>query len=192
MSAERHLKVVEFDGNGEVIETRCPDCRKHLDELAGAERIIRRQSHEIAELQRDRAQDAREHPLWPVAKLVYSDWRVRCNHKKSPWTTERFWIAEPFLSSPKYAPTLEGRVTLCLRAVAGAEFDAFRTPRKNGTTKSHDDWDQSIFKTAGRWEEFCCKAPPQWQPTISPELREAIAQAERLLAGQKQRKRGAA
>ncbi len=114
-----------------------------------------------------------------------------CNHPNSKWSPDRFWLIEPFLSSPRYAPDLEQRVVLCCRAIAGARHDAWTVTRRNGSVKRMDEWER-IFGAPDRWrktsssagsfEEFCCKAPRGWEPTLSPGLREAIKVAEARLA----------
>ena len=113
--------------------------------------------------------------------MLFKAWRKRCNHPRSPWTPDRFWAIEPFLSNGKYGPTLEDRVMLCARAIAGAGFDAFKTTRKNGTVKVFNDWDL-IHRSADKWEEFCCKAPRGWEPTLSDALRNCIGLAEARLS----------
>lgn len=70
---------------------------------------------------------------------------------------------------------------LCARAIAGAGFDAFKTTRKNGTVKVFNDWDL-IHRSADKWEEFCCKAPRGWEPTLSDALRNCIGLAEARLS----------
>ena len=70
---------------------------------------------------------------------------------------------------------------LVARAIAGAGFDAFEVKRKNGTTKRFDEWSR-IFKDSSTYEDFCCRAPVGWQPTLSDGLLAAIGLAEARLA----------
>jgi hypothetical protein len=112
-------------------------------------------------LKRDREQDAREHECWPVGKALFTEWKQRCNHPKTHWTAERFWQAEPFLTGGRFGATVEERSKWIRRAIAGAAFDAYRTPRKNGTVKVHNDW-SLIFRDEDRFREFVAKAPPGW------------------------------
>lgn len=181
MSRPSHLKVVEFDDNGEVHEDDCPSCKRKNDEIAGLERDVRGWAVRYRELQRDKAVEAREHPLWPVGEALFRAWRKRCNHPRSPWTPDRFWAIEPFLTNGKYGPTLEARVMLCARAIAGAGFDPFKLKRKNGSVKVFNDWDL-IHRSSDKWEEFCCKAPLKWTPVLSDGLLAAIGLAEARLA----------
>lgn len=163
MSRASHLKVVEFDEEGQVREDECVSCRKKNDEIAGLERDIRGWAVRYAELKRDRDRDAREHPLWPVAKAIFVEWKRLCRHPRSPWTPDRFWQIEPYLTNAKYAPELPGRIALCRRAVAGAAYDAYKTTRRNGSTKHHNDWDL-VFRSSSKFEEFANRAPKDWAP----------------------------
>lgn len=115
------------------------------------------------ELERDKATEAREHPMWAPGEILFREWRTLCKHPNSKWTPDRFWDIEPFLTNGKYAPTEQGRIDLCRRAIAGAAFDCFVTQRKNGSAKRHDDWDL-IFRNASKFEEFCNRAPLGWTP----------------------------
>jgi hypothetical protein len=154
----RHLRVVEHDDNGEVIQTACPECRKHLDVIAALERDIRGWGIRHAELKRDKAQEAEEHPCWEAAQWVFRQWKRRCNHPRARWSHDRFWLIEPFLVADKWGKTLKARVALCLLAIDGAEHDAWTVTRKNGSAKRFDEFDR-IFATTGSFEEFCKRAP---------------------------------
>lgn len=150
-------------------------------------RTLRGWAIRYRDLERDKAAEAKEHPLWPVAGLLFCGWRKRCNHPRAAWTPDRFWIAEPFLSTGRYGKTLEVRVMLCARAIAGAEHDAFKTTRRNGTVKTYDEWER-IFGCAGKLEEFCNRAPIGWTPTLSDRTREAIRVAETKISKRTERK----
>lgn len=164
MSRASHLKVIEYDGDtGELHEPDCDACGRKNDEIAGLERDIRGWAVRYAELKRDKETEAREHPLWKVGEVIFREWRTLCRHPRSPWTPDRFWTIEPFLTNTKYGDTIDKRVGLCRRAVAGAAYDAYATTRRNGSTHRHDGWDL-IFRSADKFEEFCCKAPKGWAP----------------------------
>jgi hypothetical protein len=62
----------------------------------------------------------------------------------------------PFLTRKKYG------LKMCLRAIAGAKFDCWTKPRRNGTDYRHDGWDV-IFSKPGTFEDFCNKAPRGWR-----------------------------
>lgn len=87
-------------------------------------------------------------------------------------------MCEPFLSSGRYGGSLEDRVMLCARAIAGAGFDAFSVQRRNGSVKRFDEWERIYGKG---FEEFCNRAPRDWSPVLSDALREAIGVAEARL-----------
>jgi hypothetical protein len=101
--------------------------------------------------------------MWPAAKRLFGEWKLACNHKRSPFTTDRFWQVEPYLTNTRYAKGEQERIDLCRRAIAGAAFDPFVTRRRNGSTKRHDDW-ELIFRDSSKFEEFCCRAPRDWSP----------------------------
>lgn len=145
-------------------------------------------------LEEDKAVEAREHALWPVAKRLFDSWRFMCRHPNSKWSPDRFWLIETFLTQPRYAPDLHGRVVLCCRAIMGARYDPWTVKRRNGSVKRMDEWER-IFGAPDRWrktsssagsfEEFCNRAPRDWRPTLSPGLVEAIAVAEARLKAAK-------
>jgi hypothetical protein len=161
MAERAHLHVVVNPDTGEIVEPDCEGCRTKNDEIAGLERDVRGWAVRYAELKRDRDAEAREHPMWPVGERVFREWRQLCRHPRSPWTQDRFWQIEPFLTNPKYGKEEEARVALCRRAVAGAAYDAYKTTRRNGSVKHHNDWDL-IFRSADKFEEFCNRAPTGW------------------------------
>lgn len=159
------------------------------DIITGLERQNRRWAYENAELKRDKAQEAREHAMWPVITLLYRGWQVRCGHPDAPFTSDRFWAAEPFLRSRAYGKTLEDRVVKCCQAIAGAQHDPFRRQQKNQSWVRYDDWAEQIFKSAGKFESFCARAPAGWEPMIGPGLRKAMEHAERRTKAIAKRKR---
>lgn len=152
-------EIVHVD---DIVELRRELARRE-DVIAGLQRDIRGWAQRYRELERDRDVEAREHELWPVGESIFRDWRKRCRHPRSVWTTDRFWLIQPFLTNGKYGKELSDRIALCRRAVAGAEFDAFEVRRKNGSSKRFDEWER-IFESAGKVEEFCNRAPIGWTP----------------------------
>lgn len=141
----------------ELIELRREVAHRE-DIIAGLQRDIRGWAQRYRELERDRKAEALEHELWPVGQRVFSAWRKQCRHPRSVYTADRFWQIEPFLTHTKYGKTAEDRERLCMRAIAGAAFDAFVVKRKNGSVKRFDEWER-IFESAGKFEEFCNRAP---------------------------------
>lgn len=157
------LKLVLNPETGEVLpELECAECQRKTDEIAGLERDIRAWARRYADLKRDRTADAKAHDMWPVGHRVFAAWRRQCRHPRSVFTADRFWLIEPFLTNGKYGKTAENREQLCMRAVAGAAYDAFEVKRKNGSVKRFDEFDR-IFETAGKFEEFANKAPRDWK-----------------------------
>lgn len=139
-----------FDPETGELEDGCSTCRGLLDQVAGLERDVRAWRARYAELARDRERDAREHPSWDAINSLFAHWRSTCRHPRSRFTADRFWEAEPIFR--RYGDEM------CRRAIDGAAFDPFVTARKNGTRKRHDDW-ELIFRNAGKFEEFCNRAP---------------------------------
>jgi hypothetical protein len=137
----RHLHVVDT-ASGEVLPG-CPDCAVKNDEIAGLERDVRGWAARYAQLRRDKAQEAREHPKWPEAQWLFSLWRKLCNHPR----------AESHLAK-------DGLVT-CERAVHGIAFDCFKTKRRNGSVQRHDSW-ELLFRDRGKVEEMANRAPRGW------------------------------
>lgn len=162
-SRASHLKVVEFDDNGEVHQDECEACKRKNDEIAGLERDVRGWAVRFRELERDKDAEAKNHPLWHAAEVIFEEWRELCRHPRSPWTPDRFWVIVPFLTNRKYGKTADERVVLCRRAIAGAAYDPFVSTRRNGSTQRHDGWDL-IFRSSDKFESFCCKAPRGWTP----------------------------
>jgi hypothetical protein len=155
---ERHLRVVEHDEHGEVIAPTCKDCQRRLDEIAGLERSIRGWAVRYRELERDKAQEAEEHPCWEAGRWLFAYWKRACLHPRARWSHDRFWLVEPFLVHEKWGKSLKARVALCRLAVDGAAFDAFEVKRKNGSRKRFDEFDR-IYGSTGSFEDFCKRAP---------------------------------
>lgn len=96
--------------------------------------------------------EAQKHPLYNKAQDLFGEWQKLCGHPRAKWSTDRFKDAQPFLKADGY--------DLCLLAIKGAAFDPYTKPRENGTLKRFDDW-ELIFKSRGKFEEFCNRAPKE-------------------------------
>lgn len=122
------------------------------DEIAGLTRDVRAEHLRFENLKRDKAVEAREHPLWPRAIEVFKHWKEKCKHPRCEFGPGRFEEIRPFLERHD--------VDTCKLAVEGAAFDPFVTTRKNGSKKRHDGWGL-IFRNAepDKFEEFVNKAP---------------------------------
>jgi hypothetical protein len=144
-----HLHLVDRE-TGEVLDA-CPACEVHLDTIAGLNKELNKALALNTKLKRTSEEDARDHPDWPVLGALYDLWRRETGHMKSQYTHSDFWQALPLYTRYGW--------DLCERAIAGARFDHWKTKRRNGSTKRHDDWTANIFRDRARFEEFCNRAP---------------------------------
>lgn len=157
-----NLVVVNGD-TGERLGALADHVQPLEDAVAGLQRDIRGWAARYADLKRDKDGEAKESPVWPVAKKVFDYWRRTCKHPRSAFTLDRFELIRPFLEKlgDKDKPPAERLAeaeALCKRAIDGAAHDPFITRRKNGTPKRHDGIDL-IFRNADKMEEFCNRAP---------------------------------
>lgn len=158
MSATPHRHLVVVDQNtgeqlgdlGDQGVEGCPGCAELADVVAGLQRDIRGWTTRYRNLERDRNAEARKHAAWPKAVEAFNHWRTACNHPRSSFDPDRFWLVQPFVE--------RHGLDLVKRAIDGAAFDPFTKPRKNGSVKRFDDW-ELIFRSAGKFEEFCNRAP---------------------------------
>lgn len=140
------------------------------DEIDGLRRDVRAWQLRCAAMKRDADAEAAADPLWPQAIELFALWKKLCKHPRSAFTTDRFDAIRPFLKPyPAVLRTAAEALgmeveenpygpAICRLAIVGASFDPYTTKRKNGTTKRHDDWDL-VFRSAGKVEEFACRAP---------------------------------
>jgi hypothetical protein len=144
------LRVVSADG--EMLGEYAAFLQGLEDHIAGLQRDVRAEHLRYENLRRDKAAEAKAHPLWPDAVTVFKYWKKTCNHPKSAFSPDRFEQVRPFLE--------KHGIEVCKRAVDGAAFEPFTTKRRNGTTKRHDGWGL-IFRATepDKFEEFCNKAP---------------------------------
>lgn len=154
----RHLHLLVNTETGERHEfpDGCPHCSVKDDEIKGLQRDIRGWAARYAELERDKDAEARASKYWPAAVEIFEAWKAATGHKNSEWTSDRFWLIEPFLRRKKYG------YEKCLRAVAGIAFDHFSAQRRNGTTVHYDEWSR-CFKGADEVERFVNAAPKNWR-----------------------------
>lgn len=136
------------------------ELQRREDIIAGLQRDIRGWSARYADLKRDKDRSAKTHPRYSDAEIVFGEWKLHCNHKRSGFTADRFWLVLPYLENEKFG------MKACILAVKGAGYDPFETRRKNGTMKRHDSWEK-IFESAGTLEDFANRAPrPQQAMTV--------------------------
>jgi hypothetical protein len=145
-----HIQVVDTR-TGEMLEEH-PLCKVLEDQIAGLQRDVRGWAARYAELKRDKSQAAKQHPLYPDAEIAFKHWQAACNHKRSQFTADRFWLVQPFLDNPKYG------LKIVMQAIEGAAFDAYEVRRKNGSTKRFDEWER-IFANTGSIEDYANRAP---------------------------------
>jgi hypothetical protein len=176
--AARHLRPVEDEvdpllvhpDSGERLGVLSDHVQHLHDQIAGLETDVRAWRTRHANLKRDKGKEARDHQLWPEAIKLFDLWRRKCNHTRSAFTTDRFFLVLPFLGPTptsllaaaerlglKENPNPYGPI-ICERAILGAAFDPYSSKRRNGSTKRHDDW-ELIFRGAGKVEEFANRAP---------------------------------
>jgi hypothetical protein len=143
-----HLAVVDTE-TGEVKDD-CAGCAELRAQLAGAERDVRSWRSRYAALERDKERDAQNHEVWkPIAEL-HRYWRTKCNHPRSKFGADEFWMALPIWQ--------EYGEDMCRRGIDGAAYDPYTTTRRNGSKKRHDGW-ELIFKNRPKFEEFVNRAP---------------------------------
>lgn len=152
MAAERHLRVIDADGQ---VHESCPACETKDGEYAELERKFRAAMREISRLKNDRGREAKTHPRLAEIKEVFDYWRQKCRHPKSKLDADRTLLIAPYIE--------EHGLELCKRAIDGAAFDCYVTRRKNGSAKRHDGIDL-IFRSAEKYEEFVNRAPKAAPP----------------------------
>ena len=151
-----HLRPVEegpplivVNGDGERVGTLADHLQAYEDQIAGLQRDVKAEHLRYENLKRDRAAEARSHPLWPQALEVFKHWKEVCRHPKSSFTTSRFELIRPLLE--------KHGIDLCKLACDGAAFDPYETRRKNGSMKRHDGI--HLVFDEDKFEDFCNRAP---------------------------------
>lgn len=149
-----HLRVVDTNTGDSML---LADYLQPLnDTIDGLQRDIRGWTSRYADLRRNKVKKAKESPLWDQALELFEYWQEKCNHKRSKFTPERFWQIEPFLEDEEHYG-----YEICKRAIAGAAYDPYTKPRKNGSIKRFDDW-SLIFRSADKLEDMANKSPRDW------------------------------
>lgn len=154
-----------IDENGVITEDACVSCGHKEDELSELIKKMRGLARELAELRRDKQAEAESNKHWPTVARMFQYWQVECKHPRTEWTWERFEMALPYVTKPKYG------IEICIRAICGAVYDPWvpDKPRRNQTKYVHDGWD-GIFSKPGSFEEFVNKAPLPWECPEIPGL----------------------
>lgn len=169
--AQPHLRLVVDGGTGEIVEeTRsCPNCQELQDQLDGAAKEIRGWRTRFAKLSREKESEAREHQLHHQAEALFKHWQIKTGHRQSKWSAERFFEAEPLLR--KYG------LEVFERAIDGIAFNPYTKVRKNGTVQRYDRW-ATLCKTFCGFEEYACRAPQGWTPTLRIAPQEPVEEAK--------------
>ena len=182
--ADPALRLVDADGvlgedylpppsKGDDELTEEEKLRRELAEvkvqLQGAEREIKAWRARYAAAVEDKEAKARKDKLWPKAEALFEEWKRLCRHPRSRWDHTRFEVVRPFLRSDGY--------DLCLLAIEGAAFDPYTKARENGSVKRFDDW-ELVFKSRGKFEEFCSRAPADALKAYREKQEAAAAQAD--------------
>lgn len=146
---QRHLHPIDPD-TGEITCPECLERQRVLDELT---RKYHGALAQIGRLRNDTETEARRHALWPQALAHHDYWRDICNHPRSEFTAERFWLCERFVRADE-----EDGTDYAMRAIEGAAFDPMTRERRNGTVERYDSW-ELIFRDRGKFESFVSRAP---------------------------------
>lgn len=145
----REGKELLSTNTGEIIDD-CPGCIEWAMEKINLQRDLRAWQSRYNFLKDEKKKEAMDSDAWEQASTLFDIWRVHCNHQRSEFSYDRFLEVSTMLEKYKFE--------LCVRAIAGASFEPFQTTRKNGTKKTHDDF-ELIFRDSAHVEEFCRKAP---------------------------------
>lgn len=151
--------------------TVCSDCQPLLtalnDERMGLQETIRRQAGAIGKLRREDPQKKlREHEQWNRVHTFFKKWQRATGHTRSRFTADRFVVALSFFD--------DYEDEMIERGISGIAFDPYVTRRKNGTEQRHDGW-ELLFRDAGKFEEFCNRAPLGKTETLADDAREVEA-----------------
>ena len=165
------LRTVNQDGELVAEEHRCPGCSEKAEQVKGLEKDLRSWRTKCANLERDKERDAREDGMWQLAQRLFELWKSVTNHKRSPFSGERFFECAPFLRRPGHGPRMVAR------AIVGIAHDPYITMRRNGTEKRYDEWFR-IFINSDKFEECVNKAPKDWEERLPPTLRKLLEDDE--------------
>jgi hypothetical protein len=144
----RHLYPVDPE-TGELLET-CPNCAELQVQLAGAEKEIRAWRRRYDNLERDKEAEAREHEFWARALRLFKIWKRECNHPRSVWSADRFWMCVPALRHYGDA--------MVEQAIRGIAYQPNTREMRNGGIERYDRW-ETLFANVGRIEWYANRAP---------------------------------
>lgn len=138
------LRLVDVE-TGEITEHGCPHCAESAAQIAGLETEVRAWRSRYAKLDRDRKLEAENHTLWGLAIALFNEWRMATGHDRSAWTSDRFWICQPYLEREKF--------TACRFAVWGI---AAHPNRKQITPDYYEVYDsfELVFRSQDTFERY--------------------------------------
>jgi hypothetical protein len=162
----RHLHVV-VDDNGEVVQEP-PEIVKLREDLANAERELRRHRRRIAELERDEKQERLDYDRRDEVERVCLYWWRKCrgsDKRVNPITDVRFDAVRRMLESTRIE-VVDGKrrrvpayeTEAFKEAIDGAAFDHYTKERKNGSRVHYDDL-ELICRDGKHFEEFRSRCP---------------------------------
>ncbi len=141
-----------MDGaTGEIVEDRDQRLHDLEEQLAQAERDLRTKRRQIASLQRDRQRERESYERREIIEKIFGFWQRKTKHPRSKLTPERFDAVRSMLEAGYTAREL------CL-AVAGAAFDPFTKPAKNGRLIAFNDL-ELICRSGKNVEAYANRAP---------------------------------
>lgn len=173
----RHLRPVgDFDPEtGEIPPgSRIPELLAQIEKLQGdlkaAERDLRAKRRQIAELERNKEQERREHPDRELIVRIATYWHKRCrggDKRINPLSPARFDAVAGLVEMTVIEVDEETKKRRRVRryqpedfktAIDGAHFDHFVKKRKNGSERHFDDLEW-ICRDSKQFEECIASAP---------------------------------
>lgn len=177
---ERHLHVVDHlvdQRTGETftapqVEELLARVDKLETDLHMAQRDVKRKNRQIAELERNKAQERLDHPDRDLIVRVATYWHKRCKDgdpRVDPLSPARFDAVAGLAEMTELRMVeVDGKKrrrkvkrydpAAFKEAIDGAHFDHFRKQRKNGSWQAFDDL-ELIMRDAKQFEEFRARAP---------------------------------
>lgn len=151
---------ISFDSStGEM----CPNCEVFHRDIESLEADLKLKRRRIAELESDKTRHAEHHELWEPARELYAHYQAVCNKRRSPWTSDRFYLVLPFLKRKEHGPD---RVR---QAIDGAAYQSWCSELTNGRFEIHNKWDK-IFESSDSLERYVNRVPRGWNLAYSIEM----------------------
>lgn len=165
--AVRHLHVAYDSESGEVIP-EAPEILKLRQDLANAERELRRHRRRITELERDAAQERLDYDRRDDVERIALYWWRKCRRsdkRVNPVSAIRFDAVRLLLESTRIEVVNGKRIRVPAyeliafkEAIDGAAYDHYSKQRKNGSDVHYDDL-ELICRDGKHFEEFRSRRP---------------------------------